>query len=104
MADSLWNIGLRDSQLSGDFQSEGQFLINLGKIRWAKRKYDEASNFFDSAFKIAKQIDDLNLLQLIEANLGNIGYIRGDYEIASENYKKARYSDTIIKVEPSLVE
>jgi tetratricopeptide (TPR) repeat protein len=88
-ADSIWNLGLAIARQEKDLQFEAQFLVNLGLLARAARKYDQSLSYYDSAYAIANRIDDLYFRQLITANRGSINYIRGDYSDAAAKYHQA---------------
>jgi DNA-binding CsgD family transcriptional regulator len=64
------------------FQDSIHFMNTLGLINSSAKNYPKASNYFETALKVAKLHNVKPWIALISGNLGNIYYKLGDYKKA----------------------
>ncbi|HET6980287.1 MAG TPA: tetratricopeptide repeat protein [Pyrinomonadaceae bacterium] len=64
-------------------------LIAIGNLRFTGSDYAKALDVYQLAEKIAAQIGDKEGVATAKLNLGSVYYFQGQYEIASDHYRKA---------------
>lgn len=89
LADSLWLRSLHISRELGDRQAEARAFTLLAILAMEKVEDQKAVSYYDSAYHIASQIQDLERLQLVAGNFGNLYKRRSEYLPAMEKYREA---------------
>lgn len=80
-----------DSLQKEELSKEQIFYINYlkGAISERRFKFDEASNFYEIALKIAFELNNENDLALIYKQIGNMHFYKGEFKKAEEMFKKS---------------
>lgn len=89
LADSLWQRSLHISRELGDRQAEARAFTLLAILATEMVEDSKAVSYYDSAYHIANQIQDLERLQLVAGNFGNLYKRRSEYLSAMEKYREA---------------
>jgi len=101
-ADSIWRIGLMLSNEKSDLRAKAKFLTSLGFLQQILLKHDFALSYYDSAYAIAKHINDHYQIQLLAGYRAFINLNRGKYLEAEKQFEEAvRIASRI--AEPSLL-
>jgi CHAT domain-containing protein/predicted Zn-dependent protease len=88
-ADSLWRIGLIFSKQRGELKAQAKFLANLGLLQQRLSIHDTALSYYDSAYALAKQINDLHRVLIVNEFRASIHRARGNYTAAEKQYHEA---------------
>jgi len=88
-ADGLWRRGLALAESNDDWEWQARFLTNLGNIAYEREADDEAISWYDSAYVIARRLDDTYNLQRIQGKRGNSSHVQGDYHNAKSLNQEA---------------
>lgn len=92
---TLGNLGevekILDSLQKEKLSKEQMFYINYlkGVISERRYKFDDASNFYENALKIAFELNNDNDLALIHKQIGIMYFYMGEFNRAEEMYKKS---------------
>jgi tetratricopeptide (TPR) repeat protein len=66
-----------------------QVQTQLGAVYWSQQRYDQAQPMLDAAVAMAEQLQDPRLLAESLAIRGNLGYTRGAYAHAMDDYQRS---------------
>ncbi|MCI0614874.1 hypothetical protein L0244_17930, partial [bacterium] len=88
-ADSLWYIGLKLSSQNNDLQAKSKFLLNIGFLQLILLKHDLALSYYDSAYSIAKHINDYYQIQLLDGYRAYLNQDLGNYMEAKKQFEEA---------------
>lgn len=88
-ADSLCQLGLSLARQNDEREFQTRFWARLGDLAFHNNEFEQARAYYDSAYALAKRLDDVYGLQKALGGFGKVDYMNNAHAEATARYREA---------------